>query len=152
MADYYTKSVVEIPLRSAGETHCLLAILDRGEEMADLGTDRDEPPHDPTDPFQYFDSECRSDGWGWSYRIAQNTALIFTEESGNVDALRIGLQIFLAKCREPGATMHFIWCNDCSKPRVGAFSGGGVVFSATESKQFDIEDVVREYEESLKKA
>lgn len=49
---------------------------------------------------------------------------------GDVDAAIDWVQYFF-KHRRPDGELGFCWANSCSKPRLGAFSGGGVVLTAS---------------------
>lgn len=52
-----------------------------------------------------------------------------TDESGNFDHLAVVVQAFLAKFR-PDSCFLLTWAETCSRPRLGAFGGGGMFVTA----------------------
>lgn len=88
-----------------------------------------------------FEKNVYTDGWGWNMETDEQSALFYFEEGGNIDAMIVGLQIFLGKFR-PKEEISFSWANVCSKMRPGEFSGGGVVMNATQAKWIDVQSIL----------
>lgn len=123
MADYYTQCAFELELKTDAELEYLRLMLEEEEALL--------LEHD--------------DGWGWEYQFSARlsepnaVSVLYLQDDGaggpNIDAMVTILQGFLRQFRPKEETLAFTWAHTCSKPRPGAFSGGGVVFSA-EHKQF----------------
>lgn len=132
MANSYMLSAFSLIVTSQEERDFLDNLNNRAEAVLD-GDD-----HDPELPFE---SAVSLSGWGWSADIGPSIAHFRSEESGNSDAMVLGLQEFLLKFKRSDV-ISFTWAFTCDKLRSGELSGGGVIFTATKAKWIDVEDEI----------
>ena len=148
MTNCQQQSSFSIPIKSAEERAFLHNMYRRAEVALDY--DRDEVGGNapaPDAPSE-FEAEA-SNSWGWHMNDSEMAVHFFAEESGNVEAMVLGLQEFLAKFRGPKDVLRFCWANTCSRPVTDSFDGGGVAFTATESKWINVASVVDEIAEEM---
>lgn len=146
MADHYVLSAFAVQTPTAEEQVFMRAMVARAEAASDqevqvrmdgLVTTEAGKTRFLT-PFEVAVYEAP---WGWDAEVGETT-YFSSDESCNREAMVIGLQEFLLAFRPPGTPLSFTWAYTCSKPRPGAFGGGGVVLSTSAVKWFDIHDLV----------
>ncbi|MEX2389230.1 MAG: hypothetical protein WD534_15235 [Phycisphaeraceae bacterium] len=76
-------------------------------------------------------------------REGEQILLLFAEEQGDVEPVAVLLKAFLERFR-PMQQLALTWACTCSKPRPGAFGGGGVIISAERCVWFDAHQWVQE--------
>jgi hypothetical protein len=86
------------------------------------GVDKDPWP----EAKAHYDEHC---GLGFDAEWRNGCLWIYTEESGDVDAVGAFVHEFLKKFHKD-SYWTMTWACTCSKPRVGEFSGGGIVVHA----------------------
>ena len=70
---------------------------------------------------------------GFDAKFEDEGLWIYTEESGNVDAVAAFVQYFLERFH-PDKYWTLTWACTCSKPRVGEFDGGAILVTAKDIK------------------
>jgi len=145
MANNYQQCSFAFGIKSPEERAFLVALAERAEkaEDEDHEADGDVPPFE----VAVVEFGC---GWGWTPAHDAECGCFYAEEGGNVEAMVLGLQEFLAKFRGPTETIAFTWANTCSAMRPHNFSGGGVAFTATEARWVNAEDETNRLETELK--
>lgn len=141
MANNYMQSAFELVV-NLDERDFIKKLCDRAFAIA---YDDAEPSDSP------FEQNVKENGWGWVVAYPRDRAHFSCEESANVEALVLGLQAFLAhfKLRD---VLTISWSYTCSAPRAGEFSGGGVVFTATNAQWIDVGMELRRLHTELLKA
>jgi len=69
----------------------------------------------------YRESECL----GFEHRFYENDLVLYTEESGDLEAIIPLVQAFIQQFR-PDFKFTLTWAGTCSKPRCGEFGGGAI--------------------------
>jgi hypothetical protein len=136
MADYYTQFSVCIPVAPAhiGAVRAWYARWEEQADAAEVAFHGDEEDADEAVMAAYGGSEdayyARCRGFGRSLESADDgrlELLVSSDEGcGNVEGAVGYLAEMLAACMTDNA-VFLSWANSCSKPRSGAFGGGGVV-------------------------
>jgi hypothetical protein len=94
----------------------------------------------------WFDEEGLVD---FSHDFIDETILhLYSEESGNIDAVADLLCAFLKRFR-PNDVETITWATTCSKMRDGEFSGGAVVVTAEAIRGFSADEWARQREDEF---
>lgn len=143
MANNYVQCSFAFDIRSPEER----AFLDALEERAEAAEELDVTEDGNVPPFEISVVEF---GWGWTGAHDDDCGCFYAEEGGNIEAVVVGLQEFLTKFRGPRETISLTWANTCSAMRPGNFSGGGVVFTATDARWINVDNMVVQLEKDMR--
>ena len=129
MANNYLLFSETLELVNEKEIDWVVKELNRLEEKRD---DNDNPMLD----FQ------------WS--LGKGEIWFYTEEAGEPEKVGLFVQEFLKEFY-PDETFTLTWATTCSRPRVGEFSGGGMLVTSQKLYFIEAGDWIRQKRESIKK-
>ena len=127
MADYFTNFSLIITLPDETAQAYALDLAIEGSS----GFQGGELPED-------FPTELENVTEDWCFETDADTAedkpaIWLHSSNGGIDAVCAFIQHLLQKF-DPQGRVTFEWSNDCSKPRVDAYGGGGAIITAQEIK------------------
>lgn len=127
MATNYTKFCFEIKTNSIEEQEWFIKI---GNLVSTLYNEEDAAKY--TNLLEYKKIEKYS-YLGFRIEELNNSAIvIYTEESGNIDAVAEVCKMYLKKFRYNNRYINFSWAEISYPPRIGEFGGGICVISDKE--------------------
>lgn len=125
MANNYTMFSETLPIANEEEKEWLNKLIEQIESG-------DETGPDAALVKTLGDNLCPN-YLGFEYSFQEDCLWIYSEESGNVDAVAAFVQHFLNKFH-PDKYWALTWACTCSKPRVGEFDGGAIFVTANTIK------------------
>lgn len=134
MADYYTKSSVELKLPSLEAVNYAIELA---QAMADIDT---EGTKAEIVPAGWEDTE--DENWNFDIAKESDSSIWIHSENGCIDEIIQLIQHLMQKF-ELTEPVTFEWSNDCSKPRVDAYGGGAAYITATEVRTFNTSQWLR---------
>ena len=125
MANNHTLFSEMLPIANQEERKWLERLIEQIEEG-----DKDGP--DNIFVKKYSDS-FQENYLGFDCKFEDDGLWVYTEESGNVDAVAAFVQYFLKRFH-PNNYWTLSWACTCDKPRIGEFDGGAILVTARDVK------------------
>ena len=127
MANYYTQFSFDVPTKTVEHADWLTRRIDELRERE--GEDAPKTP---------LDQEIEDCGFGVDYqRYGDHGIILFSDESGNVEAVSLFLTEYLTAFSEIPDGIGFEWSGTCSKMRPDAFGGGACLVTRNGERYID---------------